>query len=326
MPAKVVAFARRLRIAQHRLMKNLVQLMTVITQPATASRLERPVILLLLSFAAGLAFMQPCAATPGEWNYTGSLETARFRHTATLLSDGRVLVAGGGAGQNGPLASAELYDPATGIFSDTASLNSARDSHTATLLPDGKVLVAGGFDASGYLASAELYDPATGTWLATGSFKPGRAYHTATLLPNGMVLVAGGGLHGLPLASAELYDPGIVAATRVDGHGTINNLGDRITFHLRATESAETNSADYFSFCDPLASVCLTNAGIRSLSINGNTAACSGTARLDDGTKVSFTVNVTDNGSPGTMDTISITLNDGYFVDGTLTSGDIQIY
>src|SRR2546430_4201647 len=175
-------------------MKIPTQFITAITQPATTSFLARPVILLLLSFSAGLASMQPCAATPFEWEYTGSLKTARFHHTATLPPDGRVLVVGGEQGHP-PLASAELYDPATGTWSATGSLNTARDSHTATLLPSGKVLVAGGreTDPGPSLASAELYDPATGTWSPTGSLNTARLYHTATLLPNGKVLVAGGG-------------------------------------------------------------------------------------------------------------------------------------
>src|SRR5438552_7746577 len=105
--------------------KTPVQLITAITQPATASCLARPVMLLLLSFSAGLASMQPCAATPFEWEYTGSLNTARFHHTATLLPDGTVLVAGG-EHRSIPLPSAELYDPATGTWSDTGSLNTAR--------------------------------------------------------------------------------------------------------------------------------------------------------------------------------------------------------
>src|SRR6266446_2428354 len=165
-------------------------------------------MLLLLSFSAGLASMQPCAATPFEWEYTGSLKTARFHHTATLLPDGRVLVVGGEQGHT-PLASAELYDPATGTWSATGSLNTARDSHTATLLRSGKVLVAGGreTDPGPSLASAELYDPATGTWSPTGSLNTARLYHTATLLPNGKVLVAGGGETDLYSASAELYNP-----------------------------------------------------------------------------------------------------------------------
>src|SRR5438093_3790395 len=173
-------------------MKTPVQLITAITQPATPLCRARPVILLLLSFSAGLASMQPCAATPFEWEYTGSLKTARFHHTATLLPDGRVLVVGGEQAHT-PLASAELYDPATGTWSATGSLSTARDSHTATLLPNGMVLVAGGreTDPGPSLASAELCDPATGTWSPTGSLDTGRLYHTATLLPNGMVLVAG---------------------------------------------------------------------------------------------------------------------------------------
>src|SRR5216110_782041 len=103
---------RPLQIVNPKPMTTPVQLITGITQPATASCLARPVMLLLLSFSAGLASMQPCAATPFAWEYTGSLKTARFHHTATLLPDGRVLVAGGGMGQDHPLASAELYDPA----------------------------------------------------------------------------------------------------------------------------------------------------------------------------------------------------------------------
>src|SRR5436190_4185354 len=152
----------------HDPMKTPTQFITAITQPATTSFLARPVILLLLSFSAGLASMQPCAATPFEWEYTGSLKTARFHHTATLLPDGRVLVAGG-EDRLYALASAELYDPATGTWSDTGSLNTARDSHTATLLPNGMVLVVGGRDGkpdSGEM-SEQAYDTSTGTWTLT---------------------------------------------------------------------------------------------------------------------------------------------------------------
>ena len=146
------------------------------------------------------------------------MATARYDHTATLLPNGQVLVAGGFGGNY--LASAELYDPATGLWTATGSMAAARFCHTVTLLPNGQVLVAGGFnDASGALASAELYDPATGLWTATGSMATKRDGHTATLLPNGQVLVAGG-YNGVFLASAELYDPatGLWTAT---GHGSM---------------------------------------------------------------------------------------------------------
>ena len=126
----------------------------------------------------------------GKWSPTGSFDTGRIFHTATLLSNGKVLVAGGRDSNKVELASAELYDPARGTWSATGSLNTARYDHTATLLPNGMVLVAGGNPDE--LDSAELYDPASGTWSVTGSLNDERADHVATLLPNGIVLVAGG--------------------------------------------------------------------------------------------------------------------------------------
>ena len=145
---------------------------------------------------------------------TGSLITARSGHTETLLPNGKVLIAGGYIGTSGSVytASAELYNPTTGTWTNTGAMNAARISHTATLLPNGKVLVSGGTSNGGTgLASAELYDPATGTWTLTGPLGAGRMLHTATLLSNGKVLVAAGGIWPgccfLFFNSAELYDP-----------------------------------------------------------------------------------------------------------------------
>jgi len=91
-----------------------------------------------------------------NWTPTSSLNTARFLHTATLLQDGKVLVAGG-SGITGISASAELYDPASGTWTATGSLNNARLFHTATLLQSGMVLAAGGVDSNlNPSASAEL--------------------------------------------------------------------------------------------------------------------------------------------------------------------------
>ncbi len=143
----------------------------------------------------------------GTWSVTGGLTTARYVHSASVLADGRVLVAGGYNG--GPLSSAELYDPTSGIWSATGSLTMARRQHTASVLSNGGVLLVGGFNnyVGGYLSNAELYDPSSGAWSVTGSLATGRNYHSASVLADGRVLVAGGyGVVG-GLSSAELYDP-----------------------------------------------------------------------------------------------------------------------
>ena len=110
----------------------------------------------------------------------------RARHTATLLPNGKVLVAGGYSSQDGGVRpTAELYDPATGTWTATGSLAHARSDHTATLLHSGKVFVTGGNNNQGALDSAELYDPSTGTWTPTGSLAAARGYHRATLPSSG---------------------------------------------------------------------------------------------------------------------------------------------
>lgn len=158
-----------------------------------------------------LATPQTTVPTAAGWTVTGSMTRARGDHSATLLPDGRVLVAGGSAFTP---ASAEIYDPGTGSWSATGDMTVGRPrGHTATLLPDGTVLVVGGDVEDNAIKSAELYDPGTETWTATGAMvEPHGRGHTATLLPDGRVLVAGGitlGRDARPpkLASAELYDP-----------------------------------------------------------------------------------------------------------------------
>ena len=117
------------------------------------------------------------------------------------------MIVGGYGNSPGSLASAELYDPATGLFTTTGSLTDSRYSATASVLPNGKVLIAGGDSNSGRPKSAELYDPATGLFTTTGSLSTARTAETASVLPNGKVLIAGGyGPSGF-VASAELYTP-----------------------------------------------------------------------------------------------------------------------
>src|ERR1022692_3169244 len=154
------------------------------------------------------------AASSGTFALTGSLNTARYGHTATLLSSGEVLAAGGLGVKNvyDPLASAEIYNPVTGKWTVTGSMSVGRMAFTATLLPNGNVLVVGGSTyAASCFATAEIYNPSTGRWTATGSMARPRCFHVAALLPSGDVLVAGGVETAFgsadTLATTELYNP-----------------------------------------------------------------------------------------------------------------------
>ena len=138
---------------------------------------------------------------------TGSLNSAREYFTATLLTNGQVLVVGGWC-DSGITNSVELYNPSNASWMATGNLNTARYGHTATLLNNGQVLVTSGTDSNGDLtASAELFNPSTGTWTNTGTLNHARWGHTATLLYDGHVLVAGGDNDSDAIASAEIYNP-----------------------------------------------------------------------------------------------------------------------
>jgi hypothetical protein len=122
------------------------------------------VMLLALSVRADV---KRVSASANTWSAAGSLATGRSFHTATLLPNGKVLVAGGFNGSF--LKSAELYDPVSNAWSPAAGMAAARGGHTATLLPNGNVLVAGGSDGTSAIGSAELYDPVANTWSPAAS-------------------------------------------------------------------------------------------------------------------------------------------------------------
>jgi len=148
------------------------------------------------------------------------MTATRASHTATLLTNGQVLITGGFGDGEQALSSVELYDPAARSFKAIAPMGVARLSHTATRLLDGRVLIAGGYNGQ-YLRSAELFDPATGVFSPTGPLLTARSEHVAVLLQNGSVLVIGGvGDNWTFLDSAEVFDP----AT-----GTFSAVGSMMT-------------------------------------------------------------------------------------------------
>ena len=172
------------------------------------------------SHKAGRSFAERYNPTKGTWTF--ALATAREpEFTATLLSSGHVLAAGGKGPDGNPTFSSELYNPTTGTWAKTGDLYVAKMGHTATLLKSGKVLATGGLKLIKYCPPGapcmystetsertDLYTPSTGKWVQTGDLNTARTSHTATLLGSGKVLVVGGkDKNSSWLSSAELYDP-----------------------------------------------------------------------------------------------------------------------
>jgi len=140
------------------------------------------------------------------WTFGANLIEARQGHTATLLSDGRLLVVGG---QNGGVAlrSAELYDPATNLWALARRLGAARAYHTATQRADGDIVVVGGASGNVNIANAEIYHVATNKWDRAGVIPP-ISHHSAALLPDNQVLAIGGlGRSLTAISNSEIGPP-----------------------------------------------------------------------------------------------------------------------
>ncbi len=164
--------------------------------------------------------VQADLAREGVVSAIDTMTSKRAAHTATLLNNGKVLIAGGFINNGSGLSSVELFDPATKTFSQAKSMIVGRASHTATLLPNGKVLIAGGYNGD-YLNTAEIYDPATGKFTTVGRLVTARSSHVATLLNDGKVLLAGGvGTGWTFLSDAELFDPKTDTFSRTGGMTT----------------------------------------------------------------------------------------------------------
>ncbi|MGB8681288.1 MAG: kelch repeat-containing protein [Candidatus Binatus sp.] len=176
----------------------------------------------------------------GKFTATGAMKATRARHSATLIASGplagNVLIAGGTSDESGgDVATAELYDPATGQFTSTGTMSTPRENHSATWLSPsvvtgtlaGSVLVAGGSDASAPTDSAEVFNPQTAAFSPVGAMTTARTFQSAVLLASGKVLIAGGQSSDTEfLQSAELFDP---------AHATFSATGSMRNLHVGAT-------------------------------------------------------------------------------------------
>lgn len=296
----------------------------------------------------------------GTWAPTGSMNVARQAAAAVRLPDGRVLLAGGVSDGSDParpfgsLASAEIYDPASGTWTLTGSMNAARlwgsvdvsASEFLALLPDGRVLAAGGFDSCylrcGFVlhASAEVFDPASRTWTPVGPMGRARSHHRLSALPKGYVLVAGGHASGVPVGDAEVFDPasgtfvsaGALGTARYDYSATPLG-GGRVLFAqgqglVGALSSGEIFAVNREPVADPGPAVSGDEGAELAFSASGS--------RDPDGNPLTYTWNFGDGSAAQAgvkvrhvyaddgVYTVTLTVSDGYYRSVATTTATIS--
>ena len=225
------------------------------------------------------------------------MTVARVGHTATVLTDGQVLVIGGANAEIGVVASVEIYDPATENWELADDITTVRVGHTATLLSDGRVLVVGGVGPDGDtpVTGAEFFDPTSGTWSSAGIVLTPRLGHTATLLNDGRVLVVGE--DNLYEPNAELFDPqtgtwlqaGSPAGPRFRHTATLLSDGRvLVAGGVLKVDGTPTGSVEIFDPFTDLWSSAASMAEARSrhsavAMTNGRVMISSGASTSDDG-------------------------------------------
>ena len=250
---------------------------------------------------------------------SGQMTTARMFHTATLLANGKVLLAGGQSDSVTPLATAELFDPSTGNFTSTGSMAASRARHTATKLQNGDVLISGGDDANVNIrATAEIYHVASGQFTPVAAMHSTRTRHTSTLLSDGMVLIAGGLSQGYVADNtAEIFNPasgtfalvmGNLNEARVDHTATLLDNGQ-----VLLTGGGQANQVT-----TDLASAELYDPETQSFRLTSGAGACPGAAGCMIAGRRNHTANLLPDGS--------VFLVGGFSGDGNHSFGTTEVY
>ncbi|MBI2391192.1 MAG: hypothetical protein HYV09_16500 [Deltaproteobacteria bacterium] len=247
-----------------------------------SARVEGSRIHFRVDSARGLVAIDP------TWISAGHPIALRVGGTSTPLGTGKVLLAGGGT------ATAELFDPATGVFATAATAKVARTDATASLLPNGKVALIGGRSAAGVESSVELYDPVANKFDPGGALAAPRASHASTVLANGSVLVLGGQDVG-PLSTSEVYDP--AAGTSKAGGAMSGAHGRPVALRLLSGKVLVVSEAGPTELYDPSANTFAAGTTINTAARSGQAATLlpSGKVLVTGGCQWKFSTNVCSN-------------------------------